>query len=244
MTTGTPRYRTIEQALRQRIAALRPGDQLPSDTQLCAEFSVSRMTARNAMQRLAEDGLLRRLPGRGSFVTEPSTHRRADRLMSFSREMARRGRRVSSVVVAREIRPAGPGEATSLRVREGDPIVYLQRVRCADDQPIALETAILERRASPAVMAADIRSGSLHAALLAAGHVLRRGTATISAEAASADDARLLGTTRGGPMLVERRVIVDFDGRPVEATESRYPADRYALEVWFDVEDSSVSPPR
>ncbi|MDQ3491822.1 MAG: GntR family transcriptional regulator [Chloroflexota bacterium] len=244
MTTGTPRYRTIEQALRQRIAALRPGDQLPSDTQLCAEFSVSRMTARNAMQRLAEDGLLRRLPGRGSFVTEPSTHRRADRLMSFSREMARRGGRVSSVVVAREIRPAGPGEAASLRVREGDPIVYLQRVRCADDQPIALETAILERRASPAVMAADLRSGSLHAALLAAGHVLRRGTATISAEAASADDARLLGTTRGGPMLVERRVIVDLDGRPVEATESRYPADRYALEVWFDVEDSSVSLPR
>jgi len=45
-------------------------------------------------------------------------------------------------------------------------------------------------------------------------------------------------------MLVERRVIVDLDGRPVEATESRYPADRYALEVWFDVEDSSVSPPR
>ena len=52
-----PHYRQIEQALRERIATLRPGERLPSDAELCAEFGVSRMTARNAMQRLAEDGL-------------------------------------------------------------------------------------------------------------------------------------------------------------------------------------------
>ena len=52
-----PQYRQIEQALRERIATLRPGERLPSDAELCAEFGVSRMTARNAMQRLAEDGL-------------------------------------------------------------------------------------------------------------------------------------------------------------------------------------------
>jgi len=242
--SAIPRYRTIEQALRERIAALRPGDQLPSDTALRVEFGVSRMTARTAMQRLADEGLVRRLPGRGSFVAEPTTHRRADRLMSFSREMDRRGRVPSSVVVSREIRPAGATEATSLHIREGDPIVFLQRVRYADGEPIALEIAVLERRASRAVMGADLRGGSLHAALVAAGHPPRRGTATITAEPASSEDARLLGTARGGPMLVERRVIVDGGGRPLEATESRYPADRYALDVWFDVEGSELSSTR
>lgn len=221
-----PRYRTIERSLRERIAALRPGDQLPSDSELCVEFGVSRMTARNAMQRLAEEGLVRRLPGRGSFVAEAPAHRRAERLMSFSREMDRRGRVPSSVVIAREIRPASAGDAVLLRLHEGEPIVHLQRVRRADDEPVALETAILDGRVSPVVMAADLRAGSLHSALAVAGHVLRRGTATISAEAASADDARLLGTVRGEPMLVERRVILDLHGRPIEATESRYPADR------------------
>lgn len=237
MTTDhPPRYRTIEQALRERIAVLRPGDPLPSDSDLVAEFRVSRMTARNAMQRLAEEGLLHRMPGRGSFVAEPPSHRRADRLMSFSAEMTRRGRRPTSIIVSREIRPAWREIASELVVREGSPVVYLQRVRCADAEPIALETTVLIGQTSPAVMAADLRHDSLHAVLVAAGWSLRRGTALVTGSAATASDAELLGVARGSPMLVERRVIVDGQNRPVEVTESRYPGDRYAIDVRFEVE--------
>jgi GntR family transcriptional regulator len=231
-----PRYRAIEQALRERIDRLRPGDSLPSDAELCHEFGVSRMTARTAMNRLAEEGLVLRLPGRGSFVAEPPMHRRADRLMSFSSEMSRRGRVPSSIIVDREIRPAPRAMAADLHVREGDAVVFLRRVRCADGQPIALETTHLIGPTSRAVMAADLRSESLHAVLAAAGYALRRGTATVGAAAATAEDARLLGVTPGVPMLVERRTIVDPHGRPIEATETRYPSDRYAIDVRFDVE--------
>ena len=234
-----PRYRTIEQALRERIAHLRPGDGLPSDADLCAEFGVSRMTARSAMHRLAEEGLVIRMPGRGSYVAEPPAHRRADRLMSFSSEMTRRGRVPSSIIVDREIRPAWRSAAADLRVREGEPIVFLRRVRCADGEPVALETTLLIRSTSPSVMAADLRAESLHSVLTAANFALRRGTALVTAGPASNEDARLLGVARGDPMLVERRVILDALGRPVEATESRYPADRYAIDVRFDVEDCS-----
>lgn len=233
-----PQYKRIEQALRERIASLRPGDRLPSDAELTTEFSVSRMTARNAMQRLAEDGLIERQPGRGSFVATPPTHRRANRLMTFTQEMRRRGLTPSSRLLAREVRPATKREAESLDVAGGDSVVFLRRIRCADGQPIALESTVLLGACETAVMGADLEGGSLHEALARGGFVLRRGSGTVVAEAATADDARLLSMRIGEPLLVERRVITDNHGRAIEATESRYPADRYALGVRFDVEAS------
>lgn len=231
-----PHWRRIEQALRLRIAQLAPGDALPSDADLCEEFAVSRMTARNAMQRLADEGLVLRVPGRGSFVAAPPTHRRADRLLTFSREMERRGRRPSSRVLAREIRPSSAAEAVALGLEVGEPVVALRRLRCADTEPIAIETAILVRGTGPVVMGADLEQGSLHDALARGGYHLRRGTATIAAAQATPEDVRLLGLAKGDALLVERRVIKDIHGRPIEATESRYPADRYALDILFDVE--------
>jgi GntR family transcriptional regulator len=214
-----PQYRQIEQALRERVAALPPGAKLPSDTDLCAEFGVSRMTARNAMERLAADGLIRREPGRGSFVTAPPAHRRANRLMTFSQEMRRTGRLPRSRLLARVVRPATGPEAAILGVPPRQSVVYLRRLRLAE-----------------AVMAADLTTGSLHEALGRGGFMLYRGTGTISAAVATAEDAHLLDIQDGDPLLVERRVIADGHGRRIEATESRYVAGRYGLDVQFDVE--------
>ena len=231
-----PHHRRIEQVLRERITTMRPGDRLPSDAELVAEFGVSRMTARNAMQRLADEGLVARQPGRGSFVAAPAAHRRTDRLMTFSSEMARRGRVPSSRLLARSIRPSTRAEAAALGLAPHEPIVEVRRIRLADGVPIALEMAVLIVECAPVVLGADLEAGSLHAAIRAAGLRLRSGTGTVGAGAATAEDARLLDLRRGDPLLIERRVILDDGGRRIESTESRYPADRYALDVSFDVE--------
>ncbi len=244
-TPYAPRYREIEQALRARIASLRPGQRLPSDADLCAEFGVSRMTARHAMSQLAEEGLVRRDPGRGTFVTEPPTHRRANFLMTFSHEMRRQGRVPTSRIVARNVRPPTESERNEFHLTRGGDVVELRRVRLADGRPVALEHAVLTSRCVETVLAADLAGGSLHEALISAGMVPSRGKSSIRAEAAGADDAELLGVALGEPMLVERRIIFDQRGRPIERTKSRYAADRYGLNVGFSVEDSgavTVSP--
>ena len=239
-TSYQPHYRQIEQALRERISTLGPGERLPSDAELCAEFGVSRMTARNAMQRLAVDGLIRREPGRGSFVARPPAHRRTNRLMTFTQEMLRAGRVPSSRMLTRVIRPSSTAEAGSLGIPARQPVVHLRRLRQADDEPIALESTVLIGACADAVMTADLVHGSLHETLGGAGIVLSRGTGTIAAATATAEQARLLEIRTGDALLVERRVILDAHGRAIEVTESVYPADRYALEVQFEVEGPNL----
>jgi GntR family transcriptional regulator len=233
MSEFTPRYFQIEQSLRTRIAALDPHAPLPSDAQLCDEFGVSRMTARGAVQQLVQEGLVYRVPGRGTFVAPAAANRTASRILSFSDEMRRRGREPHSRVVERGRREASADEQRRLSEAE---VFVLRRVREADGEPVALETAVFPASRVANVLEADLGSESLFASLADAGLVPTAGRAVIGAEAATADDARLLGVPKGEPLLVERRLINDQDGTPLEMTESRYVGSRYRLDVDFEVE--------
>jgi DNA-binding GntR family transcriptional regulator len=233
MSHFVPRYFEIEQSLRERTAALQPHSPLPSEAQLCDEFGVSRMTARAAVQRLVQDGLVYRVPGRGTFVAASRANRTAGHILSFSDEMRRRGRVPSSRVIERRERRATHEEERRLGAGE---VVVVRRVRLADGKPLALERAVFPADRLADVLDADLERESLFRTLVTAGLVPTSGSAALAAEAATAEDARLLRVRKGAPLLVERRVIHDQDGRPLEWTESRYVGSRYAIDVDFDVE--------
>jgi GntR family transcriptional regulator len=233
MSHFVPRYFEIEQSLRERTAALQPHSPLPSEAQLCDEFGVSRMTARAAVQRLVQDGLVYRVPGRGTFVAASRANRSAGHILSFSDEMRRMGRVPSSRVIERRERRATDEEERRLGAGE---VVVVRRVRLADGKPLALERAVFRADRVADVLDADLERESLFRTLVSAGLVPTSGSAALAAEAATAEDARLLRVRKGAPLLVERRLIHDQDGRPLEWTESRYVGSRYAIDVDFDVE--------
>ena len=233
MAEPVPRYVTIEQSLRGRVAALEPHAPMPSDAQLCEEFGVSRMTARGAVQRLVHEGLVYRVPGRGTFVAPARASRTASRILSFTDEMRRSGRVAASRVVEQHVRASTPDEQRRLDAAE---VLVLRRVREADGEPVALETAVFPAGRVAPILEADLGSTSLFETLADAGLVPTAGYATITAEAASPEDARLLGVRKGSPLLVERRLISDQDDAPLELTESRYVPERYDIDVDFEVE--------
>jgi GntR family transcriptional regulator len=227
------RYRVIEQSLRARVAVLEPHAPLPSDAELCEQFGVSRMTARGAVQRLVQDGLVYRVPGRGTFVAPARANRTASHILSFADEMRRKGRSPSSRVLQKRRRRASDAE----RERLGrDDVIAVRRVRFADGDPVAVETAVFPADRVAPLLDGDLERASLFATLAGAGLVPTAGRASLAAEAATAEDARMLGVKRGAPLLVERRLIRDQNGIPLEWTESRYVGSRYGLDVDFDVE--------
>ena len=131
------------------------------------------------------------------------------------------------------MRPATPEEGSRLDTSD---VLVLRRVREADGLPVALETAVFPAARVPPLLEADLEAESLFETLADAGLVPTAGHAVIAAEAASAEDARLLGVRKGSPLLVERRLISDQDDAPLELTESRYVPERYDIGVDFEVE--------
>ncbi|MGO1591800.1 MAG: GntR family transcriptional regulator [Ancrocorticia sp.] len=230
-----PRYFEIAQALRARIAHLQPHDQLASDAELCTEFGVSRMTARAAVSQLVNDGLVYREPGRGTFVAPPVVDRQLSNLLGFNAEMLAKGLEPSSLLISAEVVPGTDIQLDKLYLEPGSKVVNIERLRMADGAPLVLDYNALPAKYA-GVLETDLNSGSLHSALLAEGAIPAQGTSTITAEGATKQDATYLRVEEGSPLVVERRLIRDPRGTPVEWTESHYVPERYSITAQFTVE--------
>ncbi len=223
-----PRHRAVELHLRDRVANLGPGEPIESDAELRALFNVSRMTVRQATQRLADEGLIYRVPGVGTFVAEPRVHPDAVRLRSFTEEMARRGAEASSRVLLLEIRTGLPGELAALRLSPGAKVARVRRLRLADGRPVAIEDVVVPISCA-AVLNEDLEQGSLYDALRALGHVPTRATGTLIAANADEQDAALLGVRPDAALLVEERLVADQHDLPLAKTETRYAGGEFVF---------------
>jgi GntR family transcriptional regulator len=236
MAASQPLYERIENQLRRRLEAAADGDPFPSETRLAQEFGVSRMTARAALVRLERDGLLERVPGRGSFVRRPAADRPVGTLLSFHDQALALGRTPRSRLLQAALRPGSPQELAALHPGPGTQptaVVALSRVRQLDDHPVAVEHATFPATLE-SLLTADLETGSLHQALRRLGLHPTLGSSVLTARTAAAD-APELGVDPTTPMLVETRSIVDQHGSPLEYTVSSYVAHRYALKVDFSV---------
>jgi GntR family transcriptional regulator len=204
------------------------GDAIPSERLLCERFGVSRMTVRQAVDALVVDGLLEREQGRGTFVA-PTKMDLEIRLASFGEEMRRRGMEPSSKVLVAEEVPASPEIADVLELLPGELVFYLDRVRYADGEPMAIEQTWLPSRLAPGLFEGGAPD-SIYGELRRRGLDPDWGEDTVSAAEVDAQDAELLGVPTGRAVLrLTRRT---FAGE-IACTYSRssYRADRYVLWV-------------
>jgi GntR family transcriptional regulator len=219
--TGQTRYRAIELYLRTLVEAAGPGDPLPSEAELCERFSVSRMTVRQALQELTNDGLVERRRGQGTFVAHRPVHRHPGVFLSFTEEMNRRGMQATSRLLSAGLDDPRRSETLDLGLAPDSQVVRVVRVRLADGVPVALEDAALVPELGW-VLDEDLGGR---------GTVATRATGTITARLARASETELLDLTPQSALLVELRILFDQEGQVFERTETRYVADRYVIDV-------------
>ncbi|MFI6602646.1 GntR family transcriptional regulator [Nonomuraea sp. NPDC050536] len=223
-------YQHIRDALDR--GALRPGDRLPGERELCDFYSCSLITVRRALDELTRDRRLVRMRGRGTYVTEAPVERNLQLLGSFTQEMRAAGLEPSSRLLAAREEPASGVVAAALRLEPDAATIYLERLRLADGEPLVLEEVHLPAARFPGLLEEDLEGGSLYG-LLADRYDTRLDHAeeTIEPVALGTREAELLDQRRGRPALLIELLAFDQQSRPVEHCRSVVRGDRARYRV-------------
>lgn len=207
-----------------------PDQQLPTEEQLGALYRVSKITVRQALRELANQGRIRREQGRGTFVAKPALEEGPRRLTSFTAEMGLHGLVATSEVLEAGLLPAEADVAVKLGIAAGDQVFRLRRLRCADGVPMGVQTASLPAVMVPGIEAVPFSDASLYGVLGSRYNLHPIGaTEILMAVAIDAEDAKLLRVTPGAPGLAAERRTFLPDSRPLEYVRSTMRGDRYKI---------------
>ena len=214
------RYREIADTLRQRLRAAPAGSLLPSEAELSDEFGASRVTIRRALDVLRDEGLVAARQGFGWFVATEPVRQHLGQLGTIEAQLAGSGIANERRVV--EFAFTEPPE----RVRQllgVDSVLRVKRINLADGEPFAVVTVWCPAELGQHLSRVDVEHHPFYELL---DIRLRGATQTIGADAASADEARLLRVPVGAPLLKCQRVTTDESGTPVLVSEHLFPAHR------------------
>lgn len=235
-----PRYEVIVTWLRQFVKEGKEGDLLPTERDIATQFGVSRMTARHAIQVVTNEGFLRRTQGSGTYIAPLSLHRRRGPIESFHADVTARGMTPITKILDAGMRKSTLEEQDALGVSL---VVGVRRLRSVNDVPIAIETAALVPGCAP-ILEFDLEGGSLYSALREIGYVPTTAQARIKARLPTENEQALLHLEAGHPVLVEERIILDQNGKPLDATTAVYAAERYTIEADFILGPARQAPER
>ena len=228
-----PIYRTIADDLRYRITSgeLQVGDQIPSETELCASYGVSRMTVRQALGSLQASGYLVRRRGKGTFVASAKAERSASRLLGFEEDTASRGLTPGTTVLQTGWTELDEEAQLLLGRESAERALSVNRLRTVNGEPIGLNRIILLEPWAEQLKDADF-SGSLYRIVASGrGDEVMVADQRIEATAATPDQAALLGISPGAPLLRITRTTHTALHGVIGLTRTHYRGDRYYLSL-------------
>lgn len=230
-SSPVPLYHQLSEQLTAAIenGALKPGDPFENELALAERLDLSRPTVRRAIAEMVSRGLLVRRRGIGTTVANEVIHRRTE-LTSLYDDLQRTGRVPQTQLLTLATDDYNEKAAAVLGLDPETPLVKVERLRFADDEPLA----ILRNWLSPDfrdITGKDLTEGGLYAWLRSRGMRPSIAHQTIGARSADGEERRLLRLGRSAPLLTMTRMAYDAAGTPVEYGDHCYRADLYAFDL-------------
>lgn len=231
--TQAPLYRDVASALERAIheGLWKPGDQIPTEAELEAQFRASRGTLRMAVAELVRKGLLHPQPGRGTFVLGPSfdtleRYFRYERLDGEARIEAR------NEVLEQRVMAADDAVAGALGVEPRSPVGYVKRLRFNGSEPFLLVESFFHADAWKAISEADFTATPLYDLFKNEfGLFIVSADEFLRADLVSDAEAALLGIASGNAVIRIERTACTFEKRPIEFRRAVGRADRFRYHV-------------
>ncbi|EPI00891.1 MULTISPECIES: GntR family transcriptional regulator [unclassified Enterococcus] len=229
MTNQLPVYIQIHDQLKNEIekGVWKIGDRLPSERELAAKFNVSRMTLRQAIKNLADEGILERKIGSGTYVASEKVQEKMSGTTSFTEIMKSQNRIPSSKTVSYFLTSPSSSEMEKLSLDKDETILRMERIRYADNVPICFEVASIPQKLIEGYSKAEITDSFYHTLEQKGGKKIGHANQTISAMLASEQIAEYLEIKRGEAVLRLRQVSYFDDGIPFEYVRTQYVGNRF-----------------
>ncbi|HEL0022295.1 TPA: GntR family transcriptional regulator [Streptococcus equi subsp. zooepidemicus] len=223
-----PAYIKIHDAIKKDIEkeVWTIGSRLPSERDLAEHFEVSRMTLRQAITLLVEEGILERRVGSGTYVASHRVQERMRGTTSFTEIVNSQGRKPSSKLISYQRQLASDTEINQLHLEESDYVIRMERIRYADKVPLVYEVASIPEKFIKNVNKTDITEHFFQT-LTSNGYEIGKSQQTIYAKIASERVASYLEVAKGHAILALTQVSFFTDGRPFEYVRSQYVGDRF-----------------
>jgi len=227
-----PRYYQLKEIMREKIRSgeWKPGDLIPSERELGEQYGISRMTARQAITELVNEGLFYREQGKGTFVSRHKITQQLIRLTGFTEDIKARGQRPSTKVLVARMQPADEATSERLRIKQGQPIAFLQRLRLADNEPLAIEVSQINFMGCEQLIEEDLENNSLYQLLENKyGLPLLEAEQELEAGLVSNEESSLLKVPIGSPALFTRRITYTERNQPIEYARAIYCGNKYTF---------------
>ncbi|MDR2464814.1 MAG: GntR family transcriptional regulator [Streptococcaceae bacterium] len=223
-----PVYIQIHDEIKKRIeeGEWKVGDKLPSERELSQLFKVSRMTLRQAIQALSDEGIIERKLGSGTYVSRERVQEKMTGTTSFTEIMENIGKVPSSKTVSYYYTSATRSEIEKLRLQPGERVLRMERIRYADDLPICFEVTTIPERIAKVFSKEEV-TNHFYQTLRKHGYSIGSAEQTISASVSNDKISEYLSIDKKSAILRLRQVTYLEDMNVFEYVRSQYVGNRF-----------------